>query len=116
MKETRYNLRLTKVEKDLLSAAAKQNGTSIISYIKQKLFINDSGSNEEGVTYELPSKEKHEYFNTWVLHTVYMLLLNKLCEGKTEEEALEIKEKCKKHHRHHHGKLGVEKTTKDTAK
>ena len=97
MKETRYNLRLTKVEKDLLSAAAKQNGTSIISYIKQKLFINDSGSNEEGVTYELPSKEKHEYFNTWVLHTVYMLLLNKLCEGKTEEEALEIKEKCKKH-------------------
>ena len=95
MKETRYNLRLTKVEKDLLSAAAKQNGTSIISYIKQKLFTNNADTNEECVTYELPSKEKHEYFNTWVLHTVYMLLLNRLCEEKTADEALEIKESCK---------------------
>jgi hypothetical protein len=32
----------------------------------------------------------------------------------------QVKETCKgkkcKHHRHHHGKLGVEKTTQDTAK
>jgi hypothetical protein len=95
MKETRYNLRLTRREKESLNASAKQNGVSIISYIKQKIFSNNADTNEEGVTYELPSKEKHEYFNTWVLHTVYMLLLNNLCEGKTADEALEIKERCK---------------------
>lgn len=97
MKEARYNLRLSKTEKAILTSAAIQNGVSIISYIKQKLFSNNRDVTEEGTTYELPSKEKHDYFNTWVLHTVYMLLLNNMCEGKTAEEALEVKERCKKH-------------------
>ena len=86
MKETRYNLRLTKSEKESLNAAAKQSGVSIITYIKQKLFTNNCDIAEEGASYESPSKSKHEYFNTLVLQTVYMLLLDMLCENRTTEE------------------------------
>ncbi len=115
MKETRYNLRLTKQEKASLSLAAKHSGISILSYIRQKLFAN-SDIDEEEISYESPPKSKHEYFNTMTLQTVYMLLLDMLSNNKSTKEILEIKENCKNHARQNIAKQGYLRIEKKPGK
>ena len=97
MRENRYNLRLSKSEKDSLNMAAKQNGTSIIEYMKRRLFFNNPDISSDNTYYECPSLNEHNYLTARVLQNIYMLLLKMISEEKSDEETLEIKNLCRDH-------------------
>lgn len=106
MYEPNFPLRISTHEKALLKRVAEDNNMSINDYIKFKLFTNNLDLQGAKPVYESPGINKHNYLTARVLQDVYMMLLQIATEAKTAEEAVEIKERCRKHAENNIAKFG----------
>ena len=106
MYEPNFPLRISSHEKALLKRISEDHNMSINDYIKFKLFTNNLDLQGVESVYESPGINKHNYLTARVLQDVYMMLLQIATEPKTAEEAIEIKDRCRKHAENNIAKLG----------
>ena len=111
MKTDKFNLRLSKQEKELLKKIVDKNGITITEYIRQKLFSNNTDISDDTV-YECPQANKRDYLIARTLQNIYMLQLNMLCDTKSDEQVLKIKEDCRNFAEQNIAKLGFLKIEK----
>ena len=106
MDESNFLFRINSNEKALLKRISEDHNMSINDYIRLKLFTSNLDLSGSEAVFESPAISKHNYLTARVLQDVYMMLLQIATVGKTAEEAIEIKDRCRKHAENNIAKLG----------
>jgi hypothetical protein len=104
MTNDKFNLRLTKQERELLKKIVCKNGITITEYIRQKLFFNNSDISD--AAYECPAKDKRDYLNARTLQDIHLVILHLIAENKTSDEIIEIKARCRDYAEKNIAKMG----------
>lgn len=113
MTAEKFNLRLTKQERSQLKKIVFSSGMTITDYIRQRLFYNNPDISDQNIIYETPIRDKHNYLTANILQNIYLLILHLMAEGKSTEEMIEIKNRCKEHAEKNIVNFGYLKVRKD---
>ena len=91
METVSYLLRLRIHEKKLLQKICKEKNTTIIDYIKNRLFFNNADIEESIQKFDSPPESEHNYNSALILEKIYNILLCILAEQVGSEKSIDIK-------------------------